>query len=100
MLLAILLWWDFSAFFIPWHMENYITHMTWGENECDSSSLEVIGLWGSDHPKLLGNWYSAVLEQRIGAATQAKDVSKYVFLEKMRTYLESLVKFSSEGKEW
>ena len=74
--------------------------MTWGENECDSSSLEVIGLWGSDHPKLLGNWYSAVLEQRIGAATQAKNVSKYVFLEKMRTYLESLVKFSSEGKEW
>lgn len=57
-------------------MENYITHMTWGENEWDSSSLEVIGLWGSDHPKLLGNWYSAVLEQRIGAATQAKDVSK------------------------
>lgn len=99
MLLAILLWWDFSAFFISWHMENYITHTTWGENECDNSSLEVIGLWGSDHPKLLGNWYSTVLEQRIGIATQAKDVSKYVFLEKMRTYLESLVKFSSEGKE-
>ena len=67
MLLAILLWWDFSVFFISWHMENYITHKTWGENEWDSSSLEVVGLWSSDHPKLLVNWFSA---------TQAKDVSK------------------------
>lgn len=78
MLLAVLLWWDFSAFFISWHMENYITHTTWGENEWGSSSLEVFGLWGSDHSKLLVNWFSAVLFQysRIRAATQAKDVSK------------------------